>query len=106
VRDEKGVKMSKSLDNAIDPVEVASEYGADAVRMALIVGVGQEADMSIGENKIKAYKKFSNKIWNIARFIQENIGDSPYNPDYTLTETDRVPFDELTSTIAEVNRRY
>ncbi len=102
VRDEKGVKMSKSLDNAIDPVEVASEYGADAVRMALIVGVGPGADMSIGENKIKAYKKFSNKIWNIARFIQENIGDSPYNPDYTLTETDRVPFDELTSTIAEV----
>jgi valyl-tRNA synthetase len=102
VRDEKGVKMSKSLDNTIDPVVVANEYGADAVRMALIVGVGPGADLSIGENKIKAYKKFSNKIWNIARFIQENVGNSLYNPDYTLTDIDKVTLDELTSTIAEV----
>ncbi len=102
VRDEKGVKMSKSLDNSIDPVVVANEYGADAVRMALVVGVGPGADLNIGENKIKAYKKFSNKLWNIARFIQENTGDSLYNENYTLTETDRIPLDELTATLADV----
>lgn len=102
VRDEKGVKMSKSLGNAIDPVEVSNEYGADAVRMALLVGVGPGADLSIGENKIKAYKKFSNKIWNIARFIQENVGDTVYDPNYTLTNIDKITFEELTSTIAEV----
>ncbi len=102
VRDEKGVKMSKSLDNSIDPVVVANEYGADAVRMALLVGVGPGADLSIGENKIKAYKKFSNKIWNIARFVQENVGDTVFNPTYTLTTIDKVTLDELTSTIAEV----
>lgn len=102
VRDEKGVKMSKSLGNTIDPIEVANIYGADAVRMALIVGVGPGSDLNLGENKIKAYKKFSNKVWNIARFIQENVGDTLYNPDYTLTETDRVPLDELTATLADI----
>jgi valyl-tRNA synthetase len=102
VRDEKGVKMSKSLGNTIDPIEVAKDYGADAVRMSLIVGVGPGADLNLGENKIKAYKKFSNKIWNIARFIQENVGDTVYDPNYTLTETDRIPLDELTATIADV----
>ncbi|MFA7193401.1 MAG: valine--tRNA ligase [Candidatus Paceibacterota bacterium] len=102
VRDEKGVKMSKSLGNTIDPVEVANEYGADAVRMALLVGVGPGADSNLGENKIKAYKKFSNKIWNIARFIQENVGNSLYNPNYTLTNIDKITLEELTATIAEV----
>lgn len=102
VRDEKGVKMSKSLGNTIDPVEVSKEYGADAVRMALIVGVGPGADLNLGENKIKAYKKFSNKIWNIARFIQENVGDTLYDANYTITETDRVPLDELTATLADI----
>lgn len=72
VRDEKGRKMSKSLGNGINPLDVANEFGADAVRLALIVGVGPGSDSNLGENKIKAYKKFSNKLWNIARFILEN----------------------------------
>ncbi len=72
VRDKQGRKMSKSLGNIIDPVDIIKEYGADALRMALIVGIGPGADNNLGEEKIKAYKKFGNKIWNASRFVLEN----------------------------------
>ncbi|HEY9480701.1 MAG TPA: valine--tRNA ligase [Candidatus Paceibacterota bacterium] len=69
VRDEKGQKISKSLGNNIDPVDMAKKYGADAVRMGLIIGTGPGNDSKVGENKIKGYKNFSNKLWNITRFV-------------------------------------
>jgi valyl-tRNA synthetase len=72
VRDTKNRKISKSLGNNIDPLNMITKYGADAVRMSLIVGVGPGNDSKIDEQKIKAYKLFSNKLWNIARFIFEN----------------------------------
>ncbi len=72
VRDAQGRKFSKSLGNGIDPIEIAKKYGADAGRMALIVGTAPGTDMKIDENKIKAYSKFSNKIWNATRFVLEN----------------------------------
>jgi valyl-tRNA synthetase len=69
VRDAFGEKMSKSKGNAINPLAVIEKYGADALRMALIIGAGAGNDISVGEAKIKGYRNFSNKIWNIARFI-------------------------------------
>lgn len=72
VRDAQGRKFSKSLGNGIDPIEIAKKYGADAGRMALIVGTAPGTDMKIDENKIKAYGKFANKIWNATRFVLEN----------------------------------
>ena len=69
VRDGKGRKISKSLGNNIDPVDMIIKYGADSVRMALIVAVGPGNDSKVDEQKVKAYKLFSNKIWNITRFI-------------------------------------
>lgn len=72
VRDEKGRKISKSLGNNIDPREVSEKFGTDAMRMALIVGTAPGADSNIGDNKIKAYRKFANKLWNITRFVLEN----------------------------------
>ncbi len=72
VRDAKGQKMSKSLNNGIDPLEIADKFGADAGRMALIVGTAPGTDSKIDENKIKGYKNFANKIWNITRYILEN----------------------------------
>jgi len=69
VRDGKGRKISKSLGNNIDPVDMIAKYGADAVRMALIIAVGPGNDSKVDEQKIKAYKLFSNKLWNITRFI-------------------------------------
>lgn len=77
VRDAKGQKMSKSLGNALDPLEIAQKYGADAGRMALIFGTAPGTDSKISEDKIKGQKHFANKLWNITRFVlsQENTGD-------------------------------
>jgi valyl-tRNA synthetase len=69
VRDPKGRKISKSLGNNVDPLEMIGKYGSDAVRMSLIVGIGPGSDSKIDEQKIRAYKLFANKLWNIARFI-------------------------------------
>lgn len=77
VRDSKGKKMSKSLGNGIDPIEIANKYGADAGRMALIVGTAPGTDSRIDENKIKGYKNFANKLWNITRFVMQ------YNYEYS-----------------------
>lgn len=76
VRNQKGEKLSKSLGDNVDPIEIASQYGTDALRMALIVGVGPGSDSKLGPEKLKAYKNFANKVWNIARFVlsQERKG--------------------------------
>ncbi len=71
LRDKKGQKFSKSLGNGIDPIEIIEKYGADALRMALIVGIGPGNDANFDEQKVKAYKLFANKLWNIARFVLE-----------------------------------
>ncbi len=90
VRDAKGQKMSKSLNNGLDPIEVAEKYGADAGRMALIVGSAPGIDMRIDDNKIKAYKHFANKLWNVARFIEmyssEETGEITEAEDKKLIE--------------------
>ncbi len=77
VRDAQGRKMSKSLGNNLDPLDITAKFGADAARMALIVGNTPGTDMKLSEDKIKGYKHFANKLWNIARFIlsQERTGE-------------------------------
>jgi valyl-tRNA synthetase len=65
-------KMSKSKGNVISPVEIGEKYGTDALRMALIVGNTPGTDMALPEDKIKAYKLFANKLWNITRFVLSN----------------------------------
>jgi valyl-tRNA synthetase len=72
VRDKQGRKFSKSLNNGIDPIDIIDRYGADALRMGLLVGAAIGSDISFDENRIKGYKHFANKLWNIARFILEN----------------------------------
>lgn len=72
VRDEQGRKMSKSLDNSIDPVDVIEDYGADAVRLSLIIGTGPGNDINMSEEKIEGYHKFTTKIWNASRFVNMN----------------------------------
>ncbi len=78
VRDSQGRKMSKSLGNGIDPIDVAAKFGADAGRMALIVGNTPGTDTRISEDKIKAYKHFTNKLWNIARFVLQQNENSQF----------------------------
>ncbi|KKQ77493.1 MAG: Valine-tRNA ligase [Parcubacteria group bacterium GW2011_GWC1_38_6] len=72
VRDEKNRKISKSLGNNIDPVDIITIYGADAVRMAMIIGTSAGNDSKISQEKFKAYKHFANKIWNASKFVMEN----------------------------------
>lgn len=69
VRDIQGRKMSKSLGNVIDPVEYIEKYGADSLRMALVVGTTPGNDSKISEEKVVGYRNFANKVWNIARFV-------------------------------------
>lgn len=88
VRDEKGRKMSKSIGNIIDPVDMIDKYGADAARLSLIIGAAVGNDIKLSEQRIKGYKHFANKIWNIARFILSNSdGEKPMDAP-TLTEQD------------------
>lgn len=76
VRREDGQKISKSLGNNIDPLDMIEKYGADAVRMSLIIGAAPGSDSKISEHKIKSYRNFTTKIWNASRFVLMN-----YDPD-------------------------
>ncbi len=73
VRDANGVKMSKSLGNGIDPLEVIAQYGADALRFMLATGNSPGNDMRYSPEKVEASRNFANKIWNAARFILMNL---------------------------------
>ncbi len=75
VNDAQGKKMSKSKGNVVNPLDLIAKYGTDALRMGLIVGNTPGNEMSLQENKIKGYKNFTNKVWNIARFVFENTQD-------------------------------
>jgi valyl-tRNA synthetase len=72
VRDDKGRKMSKSIGNIIDPLTMADKYGADATRFSLVIGAAEGNDIKLSEDRIRGYRNFSTKLWNIARFIQMN----------------------------------
>lgn len=72
VRDSKGRKFSKSLDNGVDPINMIDTYGADALRMGLLAGTAVGHDIRFDEQKVKGYKHFANKLWNISRFVLEN----------------------------------
>ncbi len=73
VRDAKGRKMSKSLGNGIDPLEIVKDYGADALRFMLVIGATQGNDMRFSDEKVLASRNFANKIWNAARFVMMNL---------------------------------
>jgi valyl-tRNA synthetase len=75
VRDDKGKKMSKSLGNAIDPLEMSEKYGADATRLSLIIGAAPGNDIKLSEDRIRGYRNFTTKIWNAARFVLMNKPD-------------------------------
>lgn len=91
VRDEQGRKMSKSLGNGIDPLEIISKYGADTLRFALSTGNSPGNDMRFSDKKVEAARNFCNKIWNAARFVLMNLETE----DYTLpSENELMPEDK------------
>ncbi len=92
IRDAQGRKMSKSLGNGIDPLEVIDKFGADALRFTLITGNTPGNDMRFREERLEASRNFANKIWNASRFILMNIED---------LEWDEIDEDELEYTLAD-----
>ena len=72
VRDEKGKKMSKSLGNVLDPIELIDEYGADAVRFTLAAMAAMGRDLKLSKDRIAGYRNFGTKLWNVARFAEMN----------------------------------
>ena len=104
VRDEKGRKISKSLGNNIDPVSMINEYGADAVRMAMIIGTSAGNDSKVSSDKFRAYKHFANKLWNISRFILMNIPETEGIRKAKLTEQDKKIAEEQAKLIKDITQ--
>lgn len=107
VRDAQGRKMSKSLGNGIDPIDIARTFGADAGRMALIVGNTPGTDSRISEDKVRAYKHFANKLWNITRFVLlsvpvEQLKAYATTQPSAATDADRAILSALETTITDV----
>lgn len=82
VNDAKGKKMSKSKGNVISPIDLSDKYGTDALRMGLIIGNTPGSDVALAEDKIKGYKHFSNKVWNITRFVLSAVEKIDFNADF------------------------
>ena len=79
VRDDKGRKMSKSLGNGIDPLEVISQYGADALRFTLVTGNAPGNDMRFYMERVEASRNFANKVWNASRFMMMNFEQADFS---------------------------
>ncbi len=112
VRDTDHVKMSKSLGNGIDPLDVVAQYGADALRYTVIAGMGMGTDLMLDprdlERSFAPGRNFATKLWNIGRFLLANVGASPVRSvdelrDHELTLADRWILGRLNATILEVD---
>ncbi|HRX41775.1 MAG TPA: class I tRNA ligase family protein, partial [Clostridia bacterium] len=105
VRDELGRKMSKSLGNGIDPIDVIETFGTDALRYGVMVGNATGNDLRLSEQKLQAGRNFANKIWNAARFVLMNFDDEPDLGNIAkdnFTDADKWILSRLNKTIAEV----
>ncbi len=107
VRDAQGRKMSKSLGNGIDPLELIRTYGCDALRFALVSGNSPGNDMRASEEKFEAARNFANKIWNAARFVLMNLdGEDPVSfgdlPLADLPDEDKWILSQYNRTVGEV----
>ncbi|MGN0806331.1 MAG: valine--tRNA ligase [Candidatus Coproplasma sp.] len=104
VRDEQGRKMSKSLGNGVDPLEIIDKYGADSLRFSLLQGVAPGNDMRFSEAKVEASRNFMNKIWNASRFVIMNCEGRRIKPitEFKLTPADKWIISRLQATIRDV----
>ncbi len=106
VRDAQGRKMSKSLGNGIDPMEVIDEFGADALRLTLVTGNSPGNDQRYIPEKVTASRNFANKIWNAARFILMNLSDELTTPELPkeLQAEDKWVLSKYNTLVREVNQ--
>ena len=104
VRDSQGRKMSKSLGNGIDPLEIIDKYGADALRLTLITGNAPGNDMRFYNERVEASRNFANKVWNASRFImmnmEKNVVEEP--EDFVLKPADRWILSKVNSLTKEM----
>lgn len=103
VRAKDGRKFSKSLNNGVDPLDMITKYGTDALRMGLITGVPPGSDVRFDEDKIKGYKNFANKLWNISRFVLEQNAIAGGQTS-SMTETDTALVAEAKEIAATVSK--
>jgi len=107
VRDSQGRKMSKSLGNGIDPLEIIDKYGADALRFTLATGNSPGNDMRFYEERVEASRNFCNKIWNAARFVLMNLADEIQFPEditsIALEKEDKWILSKYNTLVKEVN---
>lgn len=106
VRDGQGRKISKSLGNNIDPVDMAEKYGMDAVRISLVMGMTPGTDSKISEDKIRGYKHFANKLWNISRFTLTSLNNIDIPTTIELNEADKAILSELQALINTVGLHF
>ncbi|MDB4984296.1 MAG: hypothetical protein JWM20_475 [Patescibacteria group bacterium] len=104
VNDEKGQKMSKSKGNVLSPIDLSDQFGTDALRMALVVGNTPGNDLALSKDKIKAYSKFANKMWNATRFVLENIHGMDLSAPIEFDQEDQISIDELKTLIKEITQ--
>jgi len=109
IRDREGRKMSKSLGNGIDPLEMINKFGADALRMSMVIGNTPGNDMRLYEEKIKAYRNFTNKLWNASRFVlgileEKGVKKEPAIDYKNLSDADEWILGTLNITINKANR--
>ncbi|MBR4038946.1 MAG: valine--tRNA ligase [Clostridia bacterium] len=107
VRDALGRKMSKSLGNGVDPLEVIDQYGADALRFSLSMGVSPGNDMRFSTDKVEAARNFANKIWNASRFVLMNLGETAeYMDGKEFSAADKWILSRLNDTIRVVTDHF
>ena len=107
VRDAEGRKMSKSLGNGVDPLEVVDNYGADAMRYMLATGTTPGNDQRFHWDKVESARNFANKIWNASRFVMMNVGDITYEEisiNGELQASDKWILHRLNETVAAFDR--
>ena len=104
IRDEQGRKMSKSLGNGIDPLEVIEKYGADSLRLSLLTGVAPGNDARYSDAKVEACRNFINKLWNATRFVLMNTEGKKITPieEVKFTPADKWIISKLQNCIREV----
>ncbi len=102
VRDAQGRKMSKSLGNGVDPLDVIKEYGTDALRFSLIQGISQGNDVRYIPEKVEAARNFANKLWNATRFVNIYINDLDVESVNNFAPEDKWILNKLSKTIEEV----
>jgi len=108
VRDEHGRKMSKSLGNVVEPIELIERWGCDAVRMALVIGTSPGNDVNFSESRAKGYRNFANKIWNASRFVLSRVEVESIAvktvQDVHLTDDDKADLKQLDKVIASATK--